>query len=141
MIKADPGYVATYAATGSRKRGFSKEIAAWDDDGHPMVVNHKGLVRAESISGYESVIHDGSPLPFAFIPGNGWMVEHEDGKREPLVAWAVCTYGGGDSMFVLPMFTEEYEAWRSGGGTWTGAKMGGDPDPVRVVPEKPGDRA
>lgn len=140
MIKAEPGYVATYPATEAGVSGFSRQAMAWADDGHPMVVNHKGLVRAESIPGYEETTQDGTPMPFAFIPGNGWMAEREDGSRDPLVAWAMCTYGGGADVFALPVFTEEMEAFRGDGATWTSTKMGGDSDPVRVVPEKPGDR-
>lgn len=134
MIKADPGHVANYADT-------SRDVVAWADDGHPMVIGDKGLVRAEAIPDYEGIGPDPSPLPFAFIPGNGWMVEREDGVRDPLVAWAACTYGGGSGMFVVPMFTEESEVWKGDGRSWTTAKMSGDPDPVRVVPEAPGDRS
>lgn len=140
MIKAEPGYHAKYAANEQRIKPSAKDVVAWADDGHPMVVGDKGLVRAESLPGYEGLGLDGSPMPFAFIPGNGWMVERENGERDPLVAWAMCTYGGGEGVFALPVFTEESEVWRGNGRTWTTAKLGGDPDPVRVVPEKRADR-
>ncbi|GHD37424.1 hypothetical protein [Nocardiopsis kunsanensis] len=133
MIKADPGRVAYYRKSDESHRPHAKAIEAWDDDGHPMVVESKGLVRAESIPGYDHIDLEGDPLPFAFIPGNGWVVEREDGEREPLVAWAMCSYGQSGT-FALPVFAEDVESYR--GGTWTTASLGGDPRPVRVFPEK-----
>lgn len=151
MIKADPGHSAWYEAAKKGEKSSIKKVVAWDDDGNPMVVGrkdhstvgltHKQLVRADSLPGYEGIYLDPDPLPLAFIPGNGWMAERPNGSRDPLVAWAMCTYGGVADVFAMPVFTEEMEVFRGDGATWTSARMGGDPDPVRVVPEKPGDRA
>lgn len=152
MIKAEPGHSAYYGEVeeeAGKVKAHVKKVVAWADDGHPMVVGyqdhptaryHKALVRAESLPGYEGIGVDGDPLPFAFIPGNGWMVEREDGSKEPLVAWAVGTYGGGTAgMVVFPMFTEEEKVFGSDR-VWTTASLGSDLDPVRVVPEKRSDR-
>lgn len=138
MIKAEHGHVARYEATEGNHKPRNKDIVAWADDGHPMVVGSKGLVRADSFPGYFGVDLNGEPRVLSFLSGNGWMVERPDGSRDPLVAWAMCTYGSG--VFGLPVFTEEHGV-RNSEATWTGATMGGDPDPVTVVPETPSDRA
>lgn len=132
MIKAGPGHVAYFEATGYERKPFTKRIEAWDDDGHPMVVNDFGLVRADSIPDFNRVDIDASPTPFAFIPGDGWVVEHDDGSHEPLVAWAMCSYGGGESTFALPVVVDDSGSRVFGGST--SASPRGGRDGVRVVP-------
>ncbi|MFC7328149.1 hypothetical protein [Marinactinospora rubrisoli] len=135
MIKASPGHRVCFEPRPGTQ--YRRGVEAWADDGHPLVVQSTGLVRAETISGYVGVemLPDGDPVPFAFLPGGGWMVEHPTGDREPIVGWAVCTYGGGTSTFAVPMTTEE-EAWASE--KITLAKMVERADSVEIVPPEGG---
>ncbi|QBI56756.1 hypothetical protein [Streptomonospora litoralis] len=134
MIKAEPGHFARFEPTPPVIKYTDSPIAAWADDGHPMVVRATGLVRADSISGYMGINSDPdpNPTPYAFLPGDGWAVQYDDGAV-PLVAWAMCTYGGLDATFAVPMVAKEEASYPSGSISTLGAPASAA-ESVTVVP-------
>lgn len=134
MIKAEPGHFVAYDPVAPSTKPSKAPVEAWADDGHPMVVGKDGLVRADHRSGYRGIDPnpDPDPAPYAFIPGDGWAVQYDDGAV-PLVAWAMCTYGGGDGMYAMPVVAEDM-VYREGGPVFTMGSAKGGPDGVKVVP-------
>lgn len=108
MISARQGYTVTFMTKPTeKKRGWSEEpVAAWDDDGIPLVSLGHGLKRATdvySLSGVEvidwSVECDGG---IHILPGGGWMitVTEDDGTPYsfPVVAWQISSDGYGHAL-------------------------------------------
>ncbi|MER6592092.1 hypothetical protein ABT214_09600 [Micromonospora purpureochromogenes] len=75
------------------KGGDRLLVEAWDDDGHPMVVGSRGLIRAEKHPhGFVDVESSEVESVTAVHPGGGWRIVRQDGdvKEEvPVFAWVV----------------------------------------------------
>ena len=109
MIPAPPGLVALYKH-GKPAHHTEKAIIAFDDDGHPLVIDDDGkrdktrLIRAGAYANYDGMTEDPHPPLAALLPAGGWRVEFtlDDGTKwsEPLVGWAL--KGGG----VVPLTTD-----------------------------------
>ncbi|WP_086560140.1 hypothetical protein [Streptomyces africanus] len=98
MIPATGMEVAVIETEGGRKQRLP--VQAWADDGHPMVVGDKGLVRADSCGHLSSLQCNGDGLypVAAAVPGGGWFTRVEDTVRAitriaPVVAWVMRTDG------------------------------------------------
>ena len=69
-----------------------RDVVAWSDEGHGLVIDHKTGRLAEAVGPLTN-----SDTPTQLIPGDGWEVIYRPGTtsecREPLVAWAVTADG------------------------------------------------
>lgn len=108
MIPAH-GYKA-YFQTASGAPDLGHPVAAFDDQGYALVLDHKHgqLVRADRLGDLHSVGYEPAPT---IVPGGGWMASFVDEvSRElysvPIVGWVMD--GGprsdpmGDPLFVTP---------------------------------------
>lgn len=108
MIPAGPNLMAVFEGPDG-KPSASRTVVAWADDGHPMVVGERGLLRAEALAVNEDVGQfrrvkprmDELPPVIAVIPGGGWLIEYEmvNGTTsiEPVVAWTFTSDGVGEA--------------------------------------------
>lgn len=91
MIPADRSHYAVYENT-EGERTAARQIVAWDDDGHPLVVGALGLTRAEECGNFRRIRHDTAPI-VAAIPGDGWLIECTDDEgntwTDRILAWTV----------------------------------------------------
>ena len=97
MIPAPPGLVALFKY--DKSPSSSMPIVAFDDDGHPLVIDENGkrnkvqLVHADAWSNYDGMAEDPHPPISALLPAGGWRVEftETDGAKwsEPLVGWGL----------------------------------------------------
>ena len=104
MIPADHNLMAVFEGPNG-KPSASRAVVAWADDGHPMVLGERGLLRAEALSVNEDVgtfrrvtdRSEGFPPYIAAIPGGGWMVDTlwDDGEctTSPVLLWAILADG------------------------------------------------
>lgn len=108
MIPATRPYVARYehkSANGSRSYFSELPVAAWDNEGYPLVVRSDShcLERANTWRNFAGIDTADSPV-VAAVPGGGWRVEHtqEDGAvwSEPIVAWAIYPNGTAQAITV-----------------------------------------
>jgi hypothetical protein len=109
MIAAPPGLVALYKHD-KPEHSSTMTIVAFDDDGHPLVIDENGkrnktqLIRADSWANYDGMADDPHPPITAIMPGGGWRVEWTDSDgtiwSEPLVGWGL---KGGS---VVPLSTD-----------------------------------
>jgi hypothetical protein len=108
MIPAPPGVAALYKHDNAPDT--DKTIIAFDDDGHPLVIDDSGkrdktrLVRADSWTNYDGMTETAGPIT-ALLPAGGWRVEYTEGDgttwSEPLVGWGL----KGDSI-IVPLATD-----------------------------------
>ncbi|MFF4425043.1 hypothetical protein ACFY04_30450 [Streptomyces sp. NPDC001549] len=102
MIPATQPFQARYRQGANRPDGTeatyftTKQVVAWDDDGHPLVVGRNNtLCRADCWSNYEDVCPENGPV-VAAIPGGGWRAQFKDGDdifTMPVVAWLITDDG------------------------------------------------
>jgi hypothetical protein len=112
MIPADPNLMAVFEGPDG-KPSASRTVVAWADDGHPMVLGERGLLRAEALAANEDVGQfrrvrrrtDELPPCVAAVPGGGWLVDTwwEDGActTAPVLLWTVHSDGS-----VVPVDTD-----------------------------------
>jgi hypothetical protein len=109
VIPAPPGLVALYKHD-SPEHHTEMTIVAFDDDGHPLVIDKNGkrnktqLIRADSWANYDGMADDPYPSITAIMPAGGWRVEWTDSDgtiwSEPLAGWGL----KGDA--VVPLSTD-----------------------------------
>lgn len=125
MIPAPPGTFARYKRKDGARPGRwydHKVIIAWDDDGHPLVVDEETgiLTPASNWDNYDGMGRWGGTLgayaPIAAIaPAEGWRIAYtspDTGERrdDPLVGWGINAAGdisplfAADGGIVLPAF-------------------------------------
>ncbi|MGW0805252.1 hypothetical protein [Nonomuraea sp. NPDC002799] len=98
MIKAEPGFVATFKSTDGTLR--TMDVVAWDDEGRALVLDGRRgeLVDARSYGDLRDVTHKRDPYISA-VPGQGWLIEvtEQDGKTwtHPVIAFAIDLDGYG----------------------------------------------
>lgn len=104
MIPADPNLMAVFEGADG-KPSASRIVVAWADDGHPMVLGKRGLLRAEALSANEDVgtfrrivdRSEGFPPSIAALPGGGWMVDtlwdDDTCTTAPVLLWSVYADG------------------------------------------------
>jgi hypothetical protein len=105
MIPAPPGLVATYVNEGVDNLGKPykhwdcKPVIAFNDEGVPLIVgdrkrsNNRTLIRADTYTNYDGVVHNPDPPFVSIIPADGWRVARKDDDgtewSRPLIGWAV----------------------------------------------------
>jgi hypothetical protein len=109
MILAPPGLSARYKHD-NPKHHSSIAIVAFDDDGHPLVIDEDGrrdktrLIRADAYGNYDGMAEDPHPPITALLPAGGWRAEFTDDDgvtwSMPLVGWGL--KGGA----VVPLTTD-----------------------------------
>lgn len=92
-LNANDGTTTTYYDT--------KPVIAWDEDGHPLVVGERQLVRASNLPGFMDIDEYESVFMSA-IPGGGWQIawKQDDGTEfiDPVLAWVVDHHGQAKAM-------------------------------------------
>lgn len=95
-------------------------VAAWDDDGAPLVVSRGRLRPAYELGEVERVVQDFSPVVGA-VPGGGWLIDcvDSDGNTwtSPILAWTIHADGSAipitsDSDGLTSDATEGLESYR-----------------------------
>jgi hypothetical protein len=94
--------VAIYGSDTDDDPLWSRPVVAFDDGGRPLVLGDLGLVRADSLAGFQSL---GKTVNHTVIPGAGWIAALplddealEDATRflqVPVVAWLIDDDGDG----------------------------------------------
>lgn len=105
MIKAPSGVYARYEASQSR------QVLAFDDEGYPLVLGPRGLIKATGLTGFKGIYHDedtgldivqmipaapGCEIVFHNSPENGGDLV------EPVLAWGLLRNGD-----IGPLYLEE----------------------------------
>ncbi|WP_275461397.1 hypothetical protein [Streptomyces noursei] len=73
MIAAKDGHLASFNV--GAPTYHTLPVAAWNDDGEPLVVGKGGLTAAWSLPGYHGVIDTTSTSIVAAVPGGGWLID------------------------------------------------------------------
>jgi hypothetical protein len=91
MIPANGAQYVNYTADQGLP-GPIRQVLAWDNDGHPMVLGSHGLVRAADLGLIERVRQDQAAVVGA-VPGGGWLIKYKDDEGAkhvvPILAWTV----------------------------------------------------
>ncbi|MFJ1536361.1 hypothetical protein ACIOFV_50160 [Streptomyces mirabilis] len=91
MIPANGAQYVSYT-TDKGLPGPVRQVLAWDEDGHPMVLGNVGLVRAANLGSVDRVRQD-APAIVGSVAGGGWLIDCQDDQGNkwttPVLAWTV----------------------------------------------------
>lgn len=100
MIPANGAQYVNYT-TDQGLPGPIRQVLAWDNDGHPMVLGSHGLERAADLGPIQRVRQDTAAVVGA-VPGGGWFIEYQDGEGAkqvtPILAWTVHADGSANPL-------------------------------------------
>jgi hypothetical protein len=91
MIPANGAQYVSYT-TGKGLPGPVRQVLAWDNDGHPLVLGTAGLERAANLGSVDRVRQDAAAVVGA-VAGGGWLIDYQDDQGNkwttPILAWTV----------------------------------------------------
>jgi hypothetical protein len=82
MIPADGDFYADFKTAEGGWPAAGRKVIAWDDEGHPLVLGEKGLVRPEALSGLVFVGVRELPKPLEPLPGPHSYFGDEDDRED-----------------------------------------------------------